>query len=148
MRDGIGWHARLFAEKQAQIGRKAWWYEFTQEPPYEAGVNNLKATHASEIPYVFNNIEKTHMFPDASSPKLAGESAIDKKWADTISSYWVNFAKSGNPNGPGLPKWEPFKDRNAPPMYLGELKEGPSAETLNGMDGDYAKIMAQLGAAK
>ena len=144
MRDGIAYHARLFAEKQTAIGKKAFWYELSQEPPYEPGVQSLRATRATDIAYVFNNLDKPHMYPDQSSPKLASESEVDRKWADTISSYWVNFAKTGDPNGSGLPKWEQFKDRNAPPMYLGEKKEGPSAETLNALDANYKKILDQV----
>ena len=144
-RDGIAWHARIFAEKQTQLGKKAYFYEFTHEPPVEPPAPNLRATHAAEMVYVFNNLHAPRMIPDRSSPKLAMESVKDRTLADQMSSYWVNFAKSGDPNGKGLPKWERFKDKN-PPHYIGESKEGPSVETLNALDAAYKeKILTPLG---
>jgi para-nitrobenzyl esterase len=35
-----------------------------------------------------------------------------------IQSYWVNFAKTGNPNGPGLPHWPAFGASSQRVMYL------------------------------
>jgi para-nitrobenzyl esterase len=148
-RDGIAWHARIFAEKQTQLGKKAYWYDFTHEPPVEPPAPNLRATHASEMVYVFNNLHAPRMIPDRSSPKLAMESAKDRELADQMSSYWVNFAKNGDPNGKGLPKWERFKDRNAPPHFLGESKEWPGAEVLNKLDEAYdQKVLTPLGLKK
>ena len=72
---------------------------FTHEPPHEAGVPNLRATHAAEMVYVFNNLHALRMIPDRSSPKLAMESARDREVADQMSSCWVNFARTGDPNG-------------------------------------------------
>ena len=143
-RDGMAWHMRLFAERQTKIGRKAFFYIFTHEPPYDEGTPNLRATHASEIVYAFNNLDKLRSFPDSISLKLAVASEKSRQMADQMSSYWTNFAKTGDPNGRGLPQWPVFKDRNAPPFALGEIKEWPSAETLNAFDERYAKIMAQL----
>jgi para-nitrobenzyl esterase len=55
-RDTLMWGARLFAERQTAIGKRAYWYFFTHEPPIEPGTRDLKATHASEIPYVFETL--------------------------------------------------------------------------------------------
>jgi para-nitrobenzyl esterase len=147
-RDGIAYHSRLFAEKQTQIGKKAYWYEFTHEPPVEPPAPNLRATHAAEMVYVFNNLHAPRMIPDRSSPKLAMASEKDRTIADQMSSYWVNFAKKGDPNGSGLPQWPVFKTRSQTPHVIGDIKEYPSAETLNGFDAQYDKILMTLGVKK
>jgi para-nitrobenzyl esterase len=84
------------------------------------------------------------VIPDVSSPTLAMASPRDRAMAEMMSSYWVSFAKSGDPNGGGLPTWSPFTDRNAPPHILGDIREYPSADTLNAYDAAYAKILATL----
>ncbi|HVG69948.1 MAG TPA: carboxylesterase family protein [Vicinamibacterales bacterium] len=148
-RDAMAWHARIFAEKQTQLGRKAYLYVFTHEPPHEAGVPNLRATHAAEMVYVFNNLHAPRMIPDRSSPKLAMESARDREVADQMSSYWVNFARTGDPNGRNLPKWDRFKDRSSPPHVIGEIKEYPGADVLNKLDEAYVqKVLTPLGITK
>lgn len=58
------------------------------------------AFHSTEIPFAFNTLEKKF-----------GENltAVDKELAKLMNQYWVNFIKTGSPNGDDLPKWDPYK---------------------------------------
>jgi para-nitrobenzyl esterase len=145
-RDDMFWHMRLFAQAQVKRGNKAYLYYFTHEPPTDPGKPNLRATHTAEIPYVFNNLAAVRVFPDGSSPALASASPRDRELAETISSYWVNFARSGNPNGRGLRTWPAFHD-NGQPMILDDNVEGqhaPESAKLALYDALYARMMAGL----
>ena len=108
--DGLGWLMRLFADSQARIGRKAWFYHFNHVPPYAPGTTNLGASHTSELPYVFDNLAAPRTFPDRSSPELAAADPREQALAKQMSAYWVNFARTGDPNGPGLPRWPSVKE--------------------------------------
>jgi para-nitrobenzyl esterase len=147
-RDTLMWDMRLFAERQTAIGKHAYWYLFTHEPPVDPGVKNLKATHAAEIPYVFETLSAPRSIPDTSSPKLAAASEKDRALAEMISSYWVNFAKTGDPNASNLPEWPVYKNRDSPPHILGEADDGPSADVLNAYDDKYMQLLATLTAAQ
>jgi len=93
MRDEAAWNARDWALAQAKAGGgRAYLYYFVHEPPVLPGRPNWRATHGAEISYAFNI--PTPVWTEA-----------DRALAEAISSYWVNFAKNGNPNGPGLPVW-------------------------------------------
>jgi para-nitrobenzyl esterase len=68
------------------------------------------ASHTSEIIFVFNNLDmQKRPWTDD-----------DRKIADTISSYWANFAANGNPNGAGLPMWPAFDAKSPTVMELGD----------------------------
>ncbi|HUK36209.1 MAG TPA: carboxylesterase family protein [Vicinamibacterales bacterium] len=111
--DEMAWEMRRYAHAQAALGKKVFLYYFTHEPPTEPGKPNLRAVHTAEIPYVFNNLRAARVFPDTSSPNLAAASDAERKLADMVSSYWVNFARSGDPNGKGLAAWPQFKDNTS-----------------------------------
>ena len=138
---------RLYASLQSKRGKHAYWYFFTHEPPYAADARNLKAAHTVEIPYVFANLAAPRVFPDASSPDLASASPRERALAERMSAYWLNFARTGDPNGVGLPRWPRWTtsgDAHAAPMVIGEINEVPDPPRLAMYDKLYAKILAGL----
>jgi para-nitrobenzyl esterase len=127
--DMMAWGQRQFAEAQAKLGKQAWVYHFTFHPPGPPSRPDPGPTHASEIAYVFNNLALPHEIPDASSPELSAKDPAAIKLADQMSSYWTNFAKTGNPNGPGLPRWPAVKDMK-PGEYMILDKDPHPGEAL------------------
>jgi para-nitrobenzyl esterase len=147
--DEMAWHMRRYAQAQAAIGRKAYLYYFTHEPPTDPGKTNLRATHTAEIPYVFNNLKAVRVYPDASSPELSSASAADRKLADIVSSYWVNFARSGDPNGKGLALWPQYKDKaTGRAMLLGLTQQAEASVATAKFDLFDALYARQLAAAR
>jgi para-nitrobenzyl esterase len=141
--DNLAWITRLYATRQRAIGNHAYVFHFVHVPPTAAGVKSLGVCHTCELPYVFNNLAAPRLYPDASSPELAVKSAVDAKVAAMTQTYWINFAKSGDPNGRGLPKWPLFKDvASGPVMHIGEdAKVGDSlgADKVNFYQALYDK---------
>ena len=83
-------------------------YFWTHRPP--GPEHDLRgAYHGSEINYVFNNLYATNRpWTDE-----------DRKIADIMSSYWANFAATGDPNGKGLPVWSAFDSKSPTVMQVG-----------------------------
>jgi para-nitrobenzyl esterase len=88
--------ARFTARAFAAKGAPAYIYLFSYVSPSAQGRMRFGAAHASEIPYVFDNLRNRN--GAALEPK-------DQEVARMMNTYWANFAKTGDPNGQGLPKW-------------------------------------------
>ncbi len=91
--------ARYIARENALAGEPAYEYRFS----YVAAAVRSKfsgAPHSSEIPYVFDTLR--HSMWAAFG---RGLTARDEAIAGAMHAYWVHFAKTGNPNGAGLPHW-------------------------------------------
>ena len=99
--DEINWNMRNSAALQAKKGKKGYAYFFTRVPLQNGQPSPRGASHTAEISYVFNH---------AYSNGPLEWNDVDKKLADQMSSYWVNFMTKGDPNGAGLPAWPQFKD--------------------------------------
>ena len=88
----------MFAEYRDRTAKTPMYtYYFDRAMPWPEHPE-FGAFHTGEVPYVFNNLKM-----------------LDRQWenadrllADQISGYWVNFIKTGDPNGEGLPEWTAF----------------------------------------
>jgi para-nitrobenzyl esterase len=89
----------LQAERKAVPGQApVYMYRFQWYSPVSAG--RLRAMHCMDIPFVFVNLEN--------SRSITGDGADRLPLANAMSGAWAAFARTGNPNHSGLPRWEPF----------------------------------------
>jgi para-nitrobenzyl esterase len=145
--DEMFWHSRMMADRQLKLGKKAWLYWFTHEPPVTPGQRNLKATHTAEIPYALGTLGAPRVYPDTSSPELVAASPTERAFADTVMGYWVNFARTGDPNGRGLPPWPEYKKTSLPIVLKAKedpAQEPPSAAKMQLYDQLYERQLATL----
>ena len=89
------------------LGRKpGYFYYFTRSLPGD----DAGAFHSCELWYEFETMDRCwRPWEDC-----------DRELCRCLSGYWANFAKNGDPNGEGLPRWEPYTDGCHAPMELGE----------------------------
>lgn len=88
---------RAFVRGMAWAKSKAYLYHFTMRATGPLG-GKLGAFHGADIPFVFDNLRKAMAPFDGRRQTLA----------QTMSGYWIQFAKKGDPNRPGLPHWPAY----------------------------------------
>jgi para-nitrobenzyl esterase len=94
--------ARFMVRTLAATGQPA--YEFRFSYVAESMRSQWHgAPHATEIPFVFDTVEARY------GKDLA---PADRAIAQAANEYWVNFAKTGNPNGKGLPHWPAYSPKS------------------------------------
>ena len=90
-------------------------YIFTWDNPMANGM--ALSFHTAEIPFVFYNIDKIE------SNLKSGREKAAYKLAEKMSQAWINFARTGNPNVEGLPKWTPYNRKDGAVMIFNDKSE-------------------------
>ena len=108
--------ARFSLRMLAAQGQPVWEYRFSYVA-YSMRSRWPGAPHATEIPYVFDTVRAKYG---------SALSAEDEQIAKLMNTYWSNFARTGNPNGPGLPDWPTYQPSRD--ILMNFTLTGPKAE--------------------
>jgi para-nitrobenzyl esterase len=137
---GFGWEAWTWARLQSKTGTgPVYAYSFAYRPPYPNAppYSSWGVPHMAELPYVFQHFTTPWKWTDD-----------DRRIGDLLSSYWVNFARTGDPNGPGLPPWEPFTDARQRMLHIGStvaMGDVPHRTELGFVE-DYVRMLRERAA--
>lgn len=104
----FGMQNYAWANMQAVQGSRIYVYRFVRKPPATGEYVKYGAFHTGEVPYAYDNLK----FVDRPWE------AIDRTLATEMSTYWANFAATGDPNGKGLPQWDRYTPANKQIMFL------------------------------
>ena len=135
----FGAWAGFMAESAEKEKTPAWFYRFSQKPPQWAAEvlladsadedldgEKLGVPHGSELFYVFGFLETLLGFGDE-----------DRAFSDKITTYWTNFAKTGNPNGSGMPNWPAY----GPPHQRNYLDLGPEIKAGSRLNAELHRLV-------
>jgi para-nitrobenzyl esterase len=129
----FGWDMLAWARLHAGAGRgKTFLYHFAHVPPGEAG-----SRHGVEMAYAFGH----------ANPRAPWRE-VDRALSDTMARYWTNYAKTGDPNAPGLPSWPSFElGREEALLISADTRPGslPNAAELAPIGRLYATVRFVFG---
>jgi para-nitrobenzyl esterase len=90
-----------------------YFYYFSWETPVNGG--KMHSPHASEIPFVFDNTER--------SARITGGGQRPAALADKMSDAWIAFARTGNPTTAKWPTWTPYNATNRATLVINDKTE-------------------------
>ena len=108
---------------------KTFIYQFSHVPVDKPGFPNYGAFHTSEVPFALHTL---HLW---NRPWREVDYAVEK----TMSRYWVNFVKTGDPNGEGLPEWTTYDKSSGNIMEIGDqsrLSPGLYKDAFDFLEGE------------
>jgi para-nitrobenzyl esterase len=120
-------------------GRRAFVYRFDRSIPGK-GESELGAFHSLELPYVFGTFQVRTFSWLPFTP-------TDQKLSQIVQTYWTNFAKTGDPNGPGLPHWDSWSTDQESYISFGESSDAVPQKQFSPMYCHLSpdRLKAQLG---
>jgi para-nitrobenzyl esterase len=130
------WDMWAWARLQSATGKnRIYFYRFDQSPPFpqNSARAGWGASHFAELWYVFDHLDQEPW----------RWTSADRRVAAAISSYWVNFVKTGNPNAPGLTAWPEFKSGSGPALTLANpiaVHDVADLQRLQVFDAVYARL--------
>jgi para-nitrobenzyl esterase len=101
-----------WANRQSSAGKsKIYVYRFTRKPPATGEYVKFGAFHTGEVAYAYDNLDFVKRCP---------WEPVDRELATLMSTYWANFARTGDPNGRNLPQWPAYNNKESMVMVFAE----------------------------